>query len=68
MASFKLRILAPNPELGIRAVGLKFAFFFSVVLFAAVNTGNNLTYLIFSAQLDTLVDEHALSRGEAALP
>jgi len=61
MASFKLRILAPNPELGIRAVGLKFAFFFSVVLFAAVNTGNNLTYLIFSALCGAVITSWTLS-------
>ena len=48
MAEFRFKILALNPELGIRAAGVKFVFFFIVVLFAAVNTGNNLTYLIFS--------------------
>ncbi len=51
MASFRFKILTRNPELGIRASGLKFTFILVVVLFAAVNTGNNLTYLIFSALL-----------------
>jgi uncharacterized protein (DUF58 family) len=55
MASVRLRILAKNPELGVRAVGLKFALIFAVVLFAAINTGNNLTYLIFSALLGGVV-------------
>ncbi|HUX06641.1 MAG TPA: DUF58 domain-containing protein [Acidobacteriota bacterium] len=55
MASFRFKILTRNPELGIRASGLKFAFIFVVVLFAAVNTGNNLTYLIFSALLGGVV-------------
>jgi uncharacterized protein (DUF58 family) len=55
MASVRFKILTRNPELGIRASGLKFALILAVVLFAAINTGNNLTYLIFSALLGGVI-------------
>lgn len=48
MPSLKLKILSRSPETGIHAGGLKFGFFFFIVMIAAINTGNNLTYLILA--------------------
>ena len=49
MPGLRVKILARHPDLGIQAGGMKFAFFFAVVCFAAINTGNNLIYLVLAA-------------------
>jgi hypothetical protein len=48
MPSFKLKIMAGHPDMGVYAGGLKFGFFFFIVMLAAINTGNNLTYLVLA--------------------
>jgi len=49
MPALKLKIPAGKREGVQHAGGMKFAFFFAVVLIASINTGNNLTYLVLSA-------------------
>lgn len=55
MPHFRLKILSVGNENEIQAGGLKFTFFYIIVLFAAINTGNNLIYLVLAALSSALI-------------
>lgn len=61
MPHFRLKILSFGHENEIQAGGLKFTFFFLIVLFAAVNTGNNLIFLVLAALCSALLTSWILA-------
>ena len=62
MPRFTLKILPASSANELQSGGLKFTFFFIVVLLAAMNTGNNLIYLVLSTLCGVALINFALAR------
>ena len=57
----KFRILPVGDDTEVQAIGVKFGIMLVVILFASINTGNNLLYLVFSTLCGVVVTSWLLS-------
>lgn len=55
MPNLRLKILSNTSDFDIQAGGLKFGFFYLIVLVASINSGNNLIYLVLSFLTGALI-------------
>ena len=61
MIRLKLKFTDNSDTTQVKSGGIKFAFFYFVVLFACINTGNNLIYLVFATLTATVLVSWSLS-------
>lgn len=61
MIKLKLKFTTGAEGTQVKSGGIKFAFFYFTVLFACINTGNNLIYLVFATLTATVLVSFSLS-------